>query len=399
MRPIQHPLLNPLACLLACAWIILVSTTLTSGTDDFKQYWQAAVNVQATGNPYTPPPNSTTVYAGYYYPPLFAYLFQPFAALELQTGQQCWYWLNSLALVGFLALALWVAGARSAQRYWGIVILATAIAPPTRLSLQLGQISIFFALFLVATWGLRQRPALAGGILAYTASIRIIPALLGLAFLLQRRRAIVWWAVIIGGVLIGGTLAAYGWQPYWSLFTNQAHSPPYPYAAEHNISWFGFFSRLFTNNPYSIPIQHLPQLVPILTVFFSLPLLSSAVWLSWITAQPQDNALLYSLWLCLTLILAPTNGYYSLVLLLFPLLVIMRQLEQAPNPRLRTWLIIATALVCLPPGWTAVHPLLYQNLHQGWGLLLLTPSMYGLILYSGLLSWILYTTTLQASVQ
>ena len=81
------------------------------------------------------------------------------------------------------------------------------------------------------------------------------------------------------------------------------------------------------------------------------------------------------------LLLTPANGYYNLVLLLLPCLAILRYLELSADRHVRTWLVIATALVCIPTGWTSAHPWLYQTLHIGWGLLVLTPPLYGLLLY------------------
>jgi len=68
------------------------------------------------------------------------------------------------------------------------------------------------------------------------------------------------------------------------------------------------------------------------------------------------------------LLLSPINGYYNLVLLLLPLLAALGHLECYPDRRALRWLILATALVCIPPGWTHVHPAIYDTLHRGMGL-------------------------------
>ena len=70
---------------------------------------------------------------------------------------------------------------------------------------------------------------------------------------------------------------------------------------------------------------------------------------------------------------------------MLPCLAILSRVEQYGDRRLRTWLIIATTLVCVPPAWTDFNPWLYQRLHIGWGVLLLTPAFYGLVLYFVLL--------------
>ena len=94
----------------------------------------------------------------------------------------------------------------------------------------------------------------------------------------------------------------------------------------------------------------------------------------------------FGLWLCAMLLLSPINGSYNLVLLLFPLLALLRYLELRRDTNTRNWLIVATALACWPPAWTDWQPTLYNGLHIGLGVLLLTPAFYGLALYVWLLA-------------
>jgi len=42
--------------------------------------------------------------------------------------------------------------------------------------------------------------------------------------------------------------------------------------------------------------------------------------------------------------------------------------------------------VYVPPGWSSLYAPLDNALHQGVGLLLLTPAIYGLVIYLGLLA-------------
>lgn len=97
-----------IACFVASiCWLILLSTTLDPNFDDFKQYWQAAVNVYTTGNPFVALPEADrTPYLGYFYPPIFAYLIKPIGLLSQIQGQIAWFWLNSLLSIAFVFLCI-----------------------------------------------------------------------------------------------------------------------------------------------------------------------------------------------------------------------------------------------------------------------------------------------------
>jgi len=74
--------------------------------------------------------------------------------------------------------------------------------------------------------------------------------------------------------------------------------------------------------------------------------------------------------------------------LLLPLLAVLQLLERAPDRRLRNWLIVGTALACSPPTWSDAFPAVKNPVHIGWGLLVLTPAFYGLLIYLGLLVYL-----------
>jgi hypothetical protein len=86
------------------------------------------------------------------------------------------------------------------------------------------------------------------------------------------------------------------------------------------------------------------------------------------------------------MLLSPLNGVYNLVLLLLPLLAVLHYLEQHPDRGVRNWLILATTLVCVRPLWSEWSLALDTFVHVGWGLLLLAPPFYGLLIYLILLA-------------
>jgi hypothetical protein len=394
---------NRIALALALLWLLLIGLTLTPQVDDFKWYWQAARSFDETGDPYrykedpavqmaiepqeaTDPTDKVAPIFAYGYPPLFAYIMQPLGQLEYRTAQSIWFGLNTLLLGGLIALCMRLSGSALARRYWGIVILIVLVAPPTRLSLQLGQVSILLALMLVGSLALERRPYLAGLLLAGASWIKLTPIVIAMRYLLRRPRAVLCWTIVAGVVLLALSLLAFGLAPYLSFFDSIVFGRTYPYAAEHNISFYGFWNRLLAPSLYAEPLIDAPLLARALILLSSLAMLGLCIWATRAPTDQLGSQIVFCLWLCAMQLLSPSNGYYSLVALLLPLLVVLRYLEQRSDRGVRLWLFVGTALICIPPTWSDWQPALYNTVHTGWGLLVLTPSLYGLLIYTILLA-------------
>jgi Glycosyltransferase family 87 len=385
------------AFVLALVWLALIAATLTPANDDFKQYWQASVNLLQSGDPYatTPEPGSAdqtgaaseAIVIFYPYPPLLAYLIQPLARLQHWQAQGVWFGMNCLALSALIWLCIRLSGSLLARRYWGVVILGTLLAPPTRLSLQLGQVSIMLALLIVAGFALsRRRPVLAGVLLALGSLVKLYPGLLGLFYVSRCSRRVVWWAVASGALIFALSVLAYGIAPYASYLRKDLLSESYPYTAEFNISLIGFWDRLLSVSNYAQPLLVWPGLARTIAGALSIGVLAICLWAGGDSGDALARLLRLGVWICAMLLLAPVNGYYNLVLLLLPLLSALHYLERYPERRVSHVLIAATALICIPPGWTNAYPAVYDTLHRGAGLVLLTPAIYGLTIYLGLLA-------------
>jgi hypothetical protein len=394
--------INQIALALAIVWLLLIGLTLTTEVDDFKQFRRGAVDLLQAGDPYATRAdpaaeaqrNAGTVdesgERGFKYPPVFAYLFQPFGLLEHRTGQLLWFGLNLLMLGMLIAQCIRISGSLLARRYWGVVVLGTVLAPPTRLSLQLGQVSILLALLLVAVGLLaRRRPALAGLLLTLASMIKLYPALLGVYFLLRGPRRVAWWSLAWAIALVAIFLPIYGIQHYRTFADVVILSSNHPYTAEFNLSLVAFWTRMFAPSPYAVPLLDAPLLARALTIASSLLVLGLCLLVRGRGDGDRQGLLEYSLWLCAMLLLSPINGSYNLVLVLLPLLIILARLERKPDRRVRNWLILGTALACFPPAWSNGLPAIYNAVHVGWGTLVLTPAFYGLLVYIGLLAWLI----------
>lgn len=382
--------INRGALILALIWVGLVALTLTPAVDDFKQYWQAGHNLLTQGDIYatTPEPGQPMKGSPFPYPPLLAYLVLPFALLPMTLALQVWFVLNLVMLGLLIALCVQVSGSVLARRYWGVVALGMVLAPPTRLSLQLGQVSILLTLLMVGSFALAMRRGrLAGFLLAIAGMIKLYPAFFGLFYLRCGARRVAWWALGSAILLTGADLLLRGPAPYLLYLHKVLLGGFYPYAAEFNISLVGFWQRLFVSSRFAVAVLNEPGLAWGLAAGCSLAVLAGCWWVGGRTAQHNRTLLQFCVYLCGMLLISPVNGLYNLVALLLPILAIIRVLEVRPNPKLRVWLVITAALACVPAGWSIGTPL-YDLVHTGWGLLALTPALYGLLLMFGLLVWL-----------
>jgi hypothetical protein len=402
-RPPRGPrsLLNGAGLTLALCWLALVGLTLRPD-DDFAQFRRGAVDLREHDNPYhtrsdpaaearrRPGTVDETNERGFKYPPVFAYLLQPFARLSHRAGQWTWFGLNLAFLAALLGLCVRLTGSALARRYWGVLVFAAVLAPPTRLTLQLGQMSLLMALLLVGAYALARRHArLAGLLLAVAGMIKLYPALLAAAFLLYGPRRVALWAAAWAALLVAAFLPVYGTAHYRAFLDALILSSNHAYGAEFNLSFVGFWSRLLSRTPYAVPLVDAPLLARTLVVLSGLAALAVCVAA---TGRPRSSGMApleYSLWLCAMLLLSPINGCYNLVLLLLPLLAVLRRLEEAPDRRVRNWLAGGTLLACLPPAWSDNLPSVYTAVHTTWGVLVLAPAFYGLLIYFGLIAYLL----------
>ncbi|KAB8142703.1 DUF2029 domain-containing protein [Chloroflexia bacterium SDU3-3] len=388
--------LNLLCCLLAALWLALLASVLTYDVDDFKQLRRGAVDLIEQGNPYAnrellvetskPGQSDDGNEQGFKYTPVFAYLFRPFGMVSHALGQRIWFGVNLLALAGLIAACLQLAPAQLARRYWGVLALLVALAPPTRLSLQLGQTSIVMALLLVAAYLFwNTRSALSGIFLALATIVKLYPGLMGVYALVRGPRRVAWWAVAAGLLLLAIFLPFYGIDHYRIFASTVITSSNHPYGAEFNLSFHGFWTRLLVANPYSRPLFDAPLLARALTIVCSGGLLALCADAVRRVDDERKRLPEYCLWLCAMLLLSPINGSYNSVLLLLPGLVLLRYVEQTRDRSIRAWLVLGSALAVWPAGWTDGMPLLYNGLHIGLGVLLLTPGIYGIVIYCGVL--------------
>lgn len=315
----------------------------------------------------------------------------PLALLPPAAFRLVWFGLNIGALTALLVLALRLVAFPPLARYWGILTLGVVSFPSVVLCLSLGQLGIILVFLILAAFFLAERrPALAGAALALAMAIKLYPGLIGVYFLLRGPRRVLGWAAVWGALLLALPLAFSGPAPYVAYAAKVLFGDYYPYPAEFNLSLVGFWQRLLTANPYvAQPLVDAPALARALT------LLSSAAVVGWclripFTPDHLGRLIGVSVWLCAMQLLTPLNGYYNLIALLLPLLTLIVCAHRYAAHRTVFLMMAGVGLAAIPPGWTYLIAILHLLLHQGWGILALTPPFYTAILFLSLLTYFAY---------
>ena len=365
---------------------------LTPQTDDFDVYYNAAQSLRTTGNPYIGSPE-------YIYPPLLAWLTLPLTLFPLDVAQHCWFGINVVLLAVLIWACLRTCGNATIRPYWGPITLAVVLAPGTGICLRFGQVGILLALLSVGVFALERRPALAGLVLALASLIKLYPGVLGFALLRRRSFAALVWAVIAAIAVTILSFVPHGFTPYARYLANPLPRQAFFAAAEFNTSIYGLLTRLFSVSQFTVPVANLPWLAQLLALVAAVPVVVACFAVTRpsgtggqvsgvrgraafrhstsLAMQAQS-----SLWLCAALLLAPLNGCYNLMLLLFPLLTVLRYVDETGERWPLRPLAISLVLLWFPPLWAdglRTLPWLYRALHTGWGALLLVPPLYGVL--------------------
>ena len=187
------------------------------------------------------------------YPSFSALLFTTVSWLNWTVLRVLWQ-VASVAAVGYIAYAtlrlLGRAGrgaAKPVESLTGVVVTATAVGiwlEPVRTTFNYGQINLFLAALLLAG-AVATREWVAGGTVGLAAGIKLVPAITGLYYLLQRRWSAVIWSVVVFALTIAVSLVFLPSQT-WRYFTELIFDPGRtgPVWSAINQSWRGALARL-----------------------------------------------------------------------------------------------------------------------------------------------------------
>jgi alpha-1,2-mannosyltransferase len=117
----------------------------------------------------------------------------------------------------------------------------------------------------------------------------------------------------------------------WFVFGTKAYISYYQsmkgifwYAGTWNVSFHGFFMRLFSNEEHNVPFMVSPHLASIFTLGCSAILMAYLI-RSWLKAGPQQFDRGFSLVIVSMLLLSPLSWIYYFPLLLIPYLVLVSE--------------------------------------------------------------------------
>ncbi len=308
----------------------------------------------------------------YLYPPLFAGLLRPLAALDFQTAARIWVLVNvALMIVGTVFL---VRAARLPRWSLPLALLAAFSVPAVITTLLVGQVNIVvFALISAAVYAavlaseapmLRQQhryDALTGAFLGLAAMVKVFPAAFGVVFLLHRR-----WAALAGMIasvllsLLLGLLVAGGVPNTTRWFTdvlfrigmvNQDNLPIMQ--GPRNV-----FGRLFESYTYTYDFmvvgnsqqQTFPALIEapalgsiVATLVSGLIFAITMFWLIRRARQRQPLAADLVLVTAMLMLITPVLWDYYYVLWLIPLAWLVRSYGQLPL--YARWLVLLGCLL------------------------------------------------------
>jgi hypothetical protein len=323
------------------------------------------------------------------YPPVFYMAF--FRIVKLFSGipfcyqAVCWLIFNQLLLLGAVAF------------------IFKAIRPREKLSLEDIAISVFISLnflpvafnnedgnfnivilFLLCASFLsfqRKNKVLSGFLIALTASLKWVTAILFLLFLIKREYRVILAGLISLAALFLLSLVYYGVFLHLVfikiLFTFSSGASTWFI----NHSMLAFWSRLFTDSGITSGILNMPALGHVLSLICAIVLviLSCAAVRK---AGPEGDssfALEFSLFVTLSILISPYVHIHHLAWLLFPFLAVF--LSRGKYERLYILFIAAyilTGLTYWPDGLSVFH--------SGLGVIFLSGRFYGtLLLWIGLI--------------
>lgn len=185
--------------LLALAAAVGIGRQLALGFD-LLAYWEAGQRV-ASGEPLYRAPGETLGELGEFrYPPHVALAFVPLAQLTLPVAKAVWLAVQ-LAAAAAVGIAL-LRRLPPAVRPWAAA--AYVLYLPLVLEVVLGNLNLLTLALCLAAWRWRDRPALAGGLLAAGLGLKLLPLTLIPFYLAAGRIRIVLWTLATGlAVLIG----------------------------------------------------------------------------------------------------------------------------------------------------------------------------------------------------
>lgn len=264
-------------------------------------------------------------------PPFVTIMLFPFYYLNYAQGLYLWVSISISLILASVWLILKIFPNFREEKWLPIAITAAFLAyMPNSANISYGQITAFCLILLVLLWitSRRGQDVAAGILLAIIFNIKIFFGLFFIFFLLERRWNTLFWASLTTALinLVG-----------WYIFGVDAYLRYHHilndvnwYAASWNVSFLGFFTRLFSGIESNIPIVNIPWLAQLLSTLCNFILFTYLLY-AWYRSNklpPGDlKKLNFDCGFCLAIIsmllLSPLGWIYYFPFLLIPYLYIV----------------------------------------------------------------------------
>ena len=294
----------------------------------------------------------------YLYPPYLAVALSPVTKVDPFVLGFAWYLLNLAAL----GLAIWFivqsgyqpTTVASPAQQWRDYTLFALLFIPTAYSFYVGQINALLLLLLsgIFRFAEKRRDIVTGTLLGIATLTKVAPALMLLYLLFQRKRRAIACAIGVCAVVGAGTAS---WlSPHLQSYLNgtlPSFSFPEPHPVNQSLN--GFFSRLFTDSIFFVPLYDshvLSRVTTLLATFIVLGVVLKQLWSLRNADLSAGRDTIFGMLICAMVIIAPLAWESFYLVLLFPLITMGRRWPVLSRPQ-RCLFVMSVLLIDLQRAW------------------------------------------------
>jgi hypothetical protein len=291
------------------------------------------------------------------HPPASLLPVLPLAPLPFQTAALVWNLISLALLICALLIVARELDVRLEPKHALLALALMLAASPLLQQIAHAQNNLLTLFLIVLAWALarRGRDGWAGASLGVAAAIKLLPALLFLVFIVERR-----WRLVCAGVAAFASLQCVAAALFGTgVFVQWLENLP-PHAARFRMGWLnqsiqGFVARLFERSPMLPgvkPVVESALASQLIGTALSLLLVGVTAWRQRRTRGRQSDDVIFGLWTTTMLLVAPLTWDHYLLLATLPLLLTWHNLPDAPG-----WAFAFGAVVFL----FCLHPLVVWN--------------------------------------
>ncbi len=342
------------------AFFILVRSiylTIATFAPDFSVLWMGAKDLAKGFNPYINP----NLFTGIGYPPNSLIFYIPFTVLPYQIAQGIFVFLSVLAMFGSILLSFKLVG----KGRIGLVSLLLAISLtffsfPTRFTLGMGQNNLiaFFLLLLVYYLYKEEKMGRAGLILGLVVSLKTIFAFFILFFLLRKQWRVVGFAILTIAVVVGIT-SIFSIPNLYRYYLKEVVPPLLNLPGRevyYNQGFMGFIARLTSD---IVLRRYIWVVLSFVLIYFLFKF-----------RKIKDTNLYFSIFIVALLLIDTLSWQHHFVWLIFPFIVIAKELYKRKLKLL--YLILGVAYLLI--SWNFKNPAKFMEFPVS---LVLSNTFYG----------------------